>query len=326
MPPRLIRHYDIADRQPELRDSAAPDDLVLMRRETPHPFPAGALAYCADLQSERVIYTLHGNDLPALFTEPFLYAAQLRAARAAVSVPYEQLDALDGPAPPGLIPIFSPGRTGSTLLARLLAAAGAPCASEPDMPTQISRFSREDRRRIGPAQEEALFRACFARLAAALGPGAFVKLRSQCNARPLPLIAGASAPAAIFMLRRFAPWAASRHRAFGETPETIAAIWRHAIDALDKLWDAGPPVHIMWFEDLAAAPAASLAALPGAPCLPPGPWDADSQAGTALAREHLRDLAVAPGFAAAAAAAWAAARQGAEWSSGTQACLARAGA
>lgn len=328
MPPRLILHHDIAERQSELRDFAAPDDFVLMRRDTPYPFPAGALAYCADLQSERVLYTLHGGDLPALFGEPFLYAAQLRAARAVVTVPYEQLALVHGAAAPGLVPVFSPGRTGSTLLARMLAACGVPCASEPDMPTQICRFTREDRRRIGPAMEVALLRACFASLQAGFGGEAgFVKLRSHCNARPLQLVEAAGAPFSVFMLRRFGDWAVSRFRAFGESPQSLAAIWREAADALDKLVDAGGALRVIWFEELAAAPASVLApllgrAVDGAALAGLG----DSQEGTALARSALAAMRPPEGFLAALDAAWGAARLGAEWSATTCALLAQAGA
>jgi hypothetical protein len=322
MPPRPILHFDIADRQQELRDSVAPDDFVLMRRETPLPFPENALAYCADMQAERVFYSLHGASLPALFEASFMYGAQLTGAAGIVAVPFERLGELEPPCcAPRPTLIFSPGRTGSTLLARLLRAAGTPCASEPDMLTQVCRFVREDRRRIGLEMELALLRACLVSLGEALGPTPFIKLRSQCNARPLPLLQAVPGARAVFMLRGRHAWARSRHRAFAEPPASIAAVLREAIDALDKLTGAGVPFQVIWFEtlrrdplhvlvndlDLAAAdPAVILAAMAQ-----------DAQAGTPIARDRIAGLAVEDGFAAAFDVAWAEARQGAAWSDAT---------
>jgi hypothetical protein len=326
LPARLVLHFDIADRQQELRDTVAPDDFVLLRRDTPHEFPACALAYCADMQAERVLYTLHSGDLPALFAAPFLYAAQLPAASAVVSVPFERLAELEPEdCTPSPTLIFSPGRTGSTLLARVLLAAGKPCASEPDMLAQVCRFEREDRRRIGLDMEEALQRACLVSLCRALGPAPFIKLRSHCNARPLPILQAAPAANAVFMLRRRHEWAASRHRAFGENPASVAAVLRQAVDALDKLAGAGQPFHVLWFDDLVRDPANALRGL-GVAEVNAAAIEAamaqDAQAGTAVARAHLAGLRVDSGFEAAFDAAWDAARAGAEWGSVTQTHLA----
>ena len=329
---RPILHFDIEDRQQELRGFAAPDDFVLRRRDTAVAFPLGALAYCADLQAERVLYTTHEPPALALFAAPFLYAAQLRGAQHVVSVPYERLSELE-PETPGPAPVlvFSPGRTGSTLLTRLLSAASAACASEPDLLAQVSRFGREDRLRMGFAMEPALLRACLVALTQALGGAvplvhpAFVKLRSHCNARPLPLVEAVAGARAIFMLRRARPWAVSRHRAFGETPQSVAAVLREAADALDKLAGCGAPLQVLWFEDLVREPVATLLA-----CLGPGFLDEaaiaramgrDAQDGTSVAREALVGAPVVEGFGEAFVAAWAEARAGAQWSVETEGLL-----
>jgi hypothetical protein len=334
MTARPILYFDIEDRQHELRDFAAPDDFVLRRRDTPVPFPDDALAYCADLQAERVLYTVHGAACDSLFQAPFLYAAQLEGATHVVSVPYERLQELE-PATPGPPPvlIFSPGRTGSTLLARLLLAASAPCASEPDMLAQICRFSREDRLRMSFAMEPALMRACLVALVQALaGPtplvtSPFIKLRSHCNARPLQLVESVAETCTIFMLRRARPWAVSRHRAFGETPDSVASVLREAADALDKLSFCTAPLQVLWFEDLVKNPSAIVRQ-----CRGPGFVDEaaihramaeDAQDGTAVAQEAIRDAPVADGFADAFVAAWRRARDGAQWSGETEALLRR---
>lgn len=325
MPERRLLHFDIDDRQREQRDLVAPDDFVLRRRDTPCEFPTRALAYCADMQAERVLFSLHGADMGALFDAPFLYAAQLRDARQVVTVPFEQLAALDAGTPCRPSLIFSPGRTGSTLLARLLAECGVPCASEPDMLTQVCRFRREERMRIGPDMEVALLHTCLAALCRALGAAPFVKLRSHCNARPLPLLAAACGGRAFLLWRRLAPWALSRHRTFGETPASVAAVLRQALDAADKLLGEPAPPAILWFEDLLADPAAVLRS-----CVPDTVLDldrilaamaTDSQAGTAIAREALANAPEDADFAAAFATSWRAARAGAEWGDATQALL-----
>jgi hypothetical protein len=327
MPVRRLLHFDIADRQHELRDMVAPDDFVLARRDTPCPFPENALAYCADMQAERVLFTLHGATMRALFAAPFLYSAQLRGAVQVVTVPFEQVAEVETGIACRPTLIFSPGRTGSTLLTRLLAACGEACASEPDMLTQVCRFAREDRVRIGPEMEVALLRACMAALGRALGPAPFIKLRSHCNARPLPLMAAAGGGRPILLMRGARAWALSRHRAFAESPASVAAVLRQTADAIDKLFGLPAPPLVLWFEDLRRDPAGPLAAcLPGAPNAQAvaAVMAQDSQVGTSIAREHLAGVVADPDFDAAFTSAWSTARGGAEWSSQTEAILARA--
>jgi hypothetical protein len=251
----------------------------------------------------------------------------LLAATGVASVPFERLAECESDLPPPRPTlIFSPGRTGSTLLARLLAASGAACASEPDMLSQVCRFNREDRVRMGFAMEPVLLRACVMSLCRALGPAPFIKLRSQCNARPLALLAAAPDASATFLLRRMRAWARSRHLAFGEPPVAVAAVLREAIDALDKLQETGVPFRVQWFEDLARDPFAVLrACLPSVEVNPAAVMrvmQQDSQGGTAMAREAVAAASADPDFAAAFAVAWAGARQGAEWGAGTLALLA----
>ncbi len=323
MPARRTLHFDIADRQHEPRGVAAPDDFVLARRDTPLPFPADALAYCADMGAERVLFSLHGGRARDLLQAPFLFVAQLRDAKGVVTVPFEQVTDIDAETPCRPTLIFSPGRAGSTLLARLLHTAGAACASEPDMLTQICRYGREERMRIGPDMEVALLHACLAALCRVAGAAPFVKLRSHCNARPLPLLT-AGGGGAILLMRRMRDWALSRHLAFGEPPASIAAILRETLDAADKLLGEPMPPRIIWFEDLRADPARVLRNC-GLDCDPmriAGVMQADSQAGMAFDRAAVAGATAAPGFAEAFSDAWSAARNGAEWAPATHALLA----
>jgi hypothetical protein len=127
------------------------------------------------------------------------------------------------------------------------------------------------------------------------------------------------------MLRRRHAWAASRHRAFGENPDSVAAVLREAMDALDKLAGAGRPFSVLWFEDLVRDPAPALRAL-GIPRVDDAALAAvmarDAQEGTAIARARLGGPAPDERFAAAFDTAWQAARAGADWSAATLAHLA----
>jgi hypothetical protein len=326
MPARRTLHFDIADRQQELRGFAAPDDFVLARRDTPLPFPAGALAYCADIGAERVLFSLHGGRTANLLRAPFLYVAQLRDAEGVVTVPFEHVADIDADIPCRPTLIFSPGRTGSTLFARLLHAGGVACASEPDMLTQICRYGREERMRIGPDMEVALLRACLAALCRVAGPAPFVKLRSHCNARPLPLLEAAGGDA-ILLMRRMREWALSRHLAFLEPPASIAAILRETLDAADKLLGEPKPPRVVWFEDLRADPAAVLR-LCGLDCDPnqvAQVMQADSQAGMSFDRASVARARAEPRFFDEFVDAWSEARAGAEWGPTTHTLLADMG-
>jgi hypothetical protein len=278
--------------------------------------------------AERVLFSLHGARARDLLQAPFLFVAQLRDAEGVVTVPFEQVAEIDAATPCRPTLIFSPGRAGSTLLARLLHACGIACASEPDMLTQICRYGREERMRIGPDMEVALLRACLAALCRVAGPATFVKLRSHCNARPLPLLEAAGG-GAILLMRRMRDWALSRHLAFGEPPASIAAILRETLDAADKLLGEPVPPRIIWFEDLRADPASVLRAC--APDIASDPlriaqvMQADSQAGMSFDRAAVARATAEPGFAEAFASAWSHAQGGAQWAPATRALLADIG-
>ena len=328
MAQRFVNTYTISQRREAQHDVVAPDDLSLSLTGSwpAEPLPAGTLPYCADLARERALFTTHDEaGLAKLLAAAFMFNDQLETATGAISVPFEQLDEAIAPPPAPPVLVFSPGRTGSTLLVRLLAAAGLACASEPDMLTQLARAPREAFALLPPGTREALARACLAQLGHTLGGGVIVKLRSQCNARPLLLTGAAPGCRVVFMLRGVAGWALSRHRSFLEPPETVAAILRQAIDALDKLAFCGAAFDVLWFETLAADPAAALRI-----CAPGLAFDADvlgavmardSQAGTMIAREHVASSPAQDGFMAQLARDWREARAGAEWHPATEALV-----
>ena len=328
---RLIHRYAIASRQVARRRGASPADFKLAwaaSSATPD-LPDTALAYCADFAAERVLFSLHDRAvLQPLFAAPFLFPEQLRRAAGIVSVPFERLAECGLPGA-GLQPcfIFSPGRTGSTLLVRLLEAARIACVSEPEMLEQVVWMGEENRRALPVGTETDLVGACIAALGRARGDRLFIKLRSQCNERPLAMTQSSPGCRVVFMLRRAAPWALSRHRVFSEPAAAVAAVLRQAIAALDELAGAGVPLEILWFETLAVDPLAALRLCAPRAELHPAAlarvMAGDSQDGTIIAKSVVGALPVRREFMAEFAQAWAAARAGAVWRARTEALLAQ---
>ena len=327
---RLTHRYKILSRPEAPSEAAAPADFELAWEASSQQsnLPDTALAYCADYEDKRVLFSLHERaDLARLFAAPFLFPEQWRLAAGVLSVPFEQLaDAgLPGPA---LQPcfVFSPGRTGSTLLVRLLEAAGLACVSEPDMLQQVV-WMDEDRRKLPADTASCLAGACIAALGRARGNGVIIKLRSQCNEKPLVITRSAPGCRAVFMLRRVTPWALSRHRVFLEPPKAVAAVLRQAIDALDTLAGAGVPMQILWFEALAADPMSVLRLF--APSLHAetarvaSAMATDSQQGTPIARSVVASRPVQAGFMGEFTTAWRAARASAVWSAATETLVKR---
>lgn len=301
---RALHWFRIVARHGEPRGVVAPDDFELVFEGVGEPagVRAPALAYCADWRAERLLYTL----LPdrTVFAAPFLFSAQLAAAEGVVSVPFERL--MEMPCAAGGTLIFSPGRAGSTLLARLLRTAGAAAVSEPDWPTQLCALDEDRRASVGAALLGALVRAGMGSLAAGLGSPPLVKLRSQCNAAPELLTGALPEARAVVLLRRRVDWAVSRHRAFAEPPDVVAETLRQALRAVDRLRAAGVPPTLIWFEALVADPACVLAALgvAAAPDAVASVMAEDAQAGTGVEQAIVRGRPVEDGFLAAFEAEW----------------------
>jgi len=326
---RLVHHFAITERRGAPVGMVAPDDFDLsLRAASPAPYlPRGALAYCADVARERVLFTCHAQEgLPGLFEAPFLYLEQLRTAGSVISVPFERLEEL-GLTAGGAAPvfIFSAGRAGTTLLARLLVAAGVPCASEPDMLTQVVCLPEVQRQMLPPGMEGVLSAMCVESLGRVLGRGVFIKLRSQCNEGAITLVGAAPWSRVIFLVRGARSWAISRNRAFGEPPNHLAMVLRHAMEALDSLVRADVQLDMLWFEAPVSDPLAALRF-----CTPDAQPDPariaavmarDSQGGTLLAREKVGMADPSPGFFTTFTAYWHGARATADWTPRTWALL-----
>ena len=186
---------------------------------------------------------------------PFAYRTQFDRATRAVLQPFggDRSDAAK------VLPVLSIGRCGSTLLARLLAAADVPVVSEPDVFTALG-----DRRRAAPADPALLDRLtsrageALGDIGRALGPSA-VKLRSQAS-----VAADAIAPAAggrvVFVTRDWTGWRRSMARAFpDQPPETVIDYLLHGLWGVDRAVRAGADVVRVDYATLSDDPAGTVA-------------------------------------------------------------------
>jgi hypothetical protein len=325
---RGVNSYAIVGRSDAQFDSVSPDDFYLsIAASAGSPnLPPRTLPYCVDLKRERVLFTEHdAAGFDRMRNAAFLFSDQLATATHAYSVPFERLSELPPPPPEPPVFIYSAGRTGSTLLVRVLAAAGLACASEPDILTQIANIEQREFRLLPPDTRATLMHAAVGGLSAALGGGLCIKLRSQSNVRPLLLTEAAPDSRVVFMLRGARAWALSRHRTFAEPPEMVARTLRQAIDAYDKLAFAGVEFAPLWFETLEVDPAAALlACCPGAVVDPASllaVLERDSQEGTMISREAMAASQTRDDFMAAFFREWPGARVGAHWQENTERVL-----
>jgi LPS sulfotransferase NodH len=298
----------ITARRPSAAGYATAADLDLVLDPSPPRPDDCALIHVADFVRERALFTLHTPQAAAAaLTSPFFYAGALDHACGILSVPFERLGEQLPPARLRPCFIFSLGRTGSTLLVRLLRAAGCQSVSEPDWFTQLCCLAPQTQRIVGTPMQQFLAEAGVASLATSLGAQPFIKLRSQCNKRPEALLQALTEARAVLMLRRRRAWAESRRRAFGEPPEHIAHILADGLAVADRLADIGHAPHVLWYEDLVADPCAALEGL--VPGLAKGQnvaaiMQQDAQADTDLARHLLQRANNDQAFAAAFDRAW----------------------
>ncbi|MFP3506144.1 sulfotransferase family protein [Burkholderia sp. SIMBA_062] len=245
----------------------------------------------ADWRAARLVYGRWEGDA-ALSDVPFLYQHQRRHVRWLAEVPFDLLDAWDDAA--GLTPtfVFSIGRCGSTLLSRLLAAAGEPAISEPDVLTNVACVDDDAElaalQRWGPS----VVRAAVSGLALACGRAPVIKLRARCN-RAVEVFLQAFAQARyVFMFRDRDDWVRSTSRAFGERGEVLAELLKVSVEAFDCLHRAGVGPELIWYEDLLAGPLPALQRIVSDPASLAACSDAivaalgrDAQEGSGLSRE-----------------------------------------
>jgi hypothetical protein len=272
---------------------SAPGDFVL---EPWAPFrrdpDEAILPYCLDFLRRRSLY-VGGVDREGAQTAPFYYLYLRRQARRVVSVPWEA-GALDDAAAHAPIFLFSPGRCGSTLLSRILSAAGHANVSEPDFYTQATTAVAASR--LNP------LRATIARaaanmgadLAAALGAAPVVKLRAE-SCRAPDLLVQPAERRTLFMTRGFESWARSNGRAFRNGAQKSVGKYLRAL-ACQAWLKRNSDCHVVCYEDLQADPAGTTGALGRflgraiAPDAVNAIMKDDSQAGTPVAQGARPDL------------------------------------
>lgn len=283
---RASRRYEIV----------APADFSLGSGREIAVLPREATPYCVDFENQCLLCVT----TPDILDHPFLYQAQREQARTVIRIPFSELS--EGDVAPALI--FSPGRCGSTLLFRILKAAGLPSVSEPDYFRQIGhRFARDKSRPREICQR--LLRSATAILAGKLGASSpVIKLHLQCNLAPLLITQAFASAKVIFILREHRDWVISTKRvvpaisARGAVGSLKRALW--ALNRLAEVHD----VRICHYRDFSSPQAGyvrELASFLGSNVdVPAALLEAvssrDSQEGTQVARLKLGKERIDPLF------------------------------
>lgn len=270
---------------------STPGDFVLgakLERTRAEAARETLLPYCLDFIGRRALY-VGGVDVAGAQAAPFYYLYLRRQAKTVLSVPWEA-GSLCRQSERAPIFLFSPGRCGSTLLSRILSAAGLANVSEPDFYTQAttalvaSRFNpfRETiRKAIGDMGADLT-----ATLDAAHSP--VVKLRAE-SCRAPDLLVQPQERRTIFMTRGFESWARSNGRAFRNGAKKSVGKYLRAKTC--QAWlKQHSDCHVLRYEDLQADAAGTMRALGqflGTEISPDAvnrTMTEDSQAGTPLAQ------------------------------------------
>ena len=90
------------------------------------------------------------------------------------------------------------------------------------------------------------------------GRRTFLKMRHHCDVLWPQIASAVPNVRIVFMLRNRMDWALSRHRVFGDGPETLVTVLREGMINLDAMIRAGLSVQIVWYEDLIADPLSTL--------------------------------------------------------------------
>jgi hypothetical protein len=240
---------------------STPGDFVLGPPETLSRARAaadGPLPYCLDFPRRRSLY-VGGVDVRGAQEAPFYYLYLRRSALRVLSVPWESGPLTTQARAP--IFLFSPGRCGSTLLSRLLSAAGIANVSEPDFYTQATAAAMASRFNPLRSSVAAAAAAMGCDLAAVLDPvqSPVVKLRAESCRAPGLLLQPAERRT-IFMTRGFESWARSNGRAFRNAPAKSVRKYLSAMTGYAYL-ARNSVCHLLHYEDLLAEPEETSALL-----------------------------------------------------------------
>jgi len=249
--------------------TAAASDFSLGRRfpmgRFPHRF---ALPFAFDFAAETLLHTLHIQP-QILLREPFLYIAQRERTHVVAQVAWKNLAAVHGTPDPAARPvfIFSIGRTGSTLLGKLIGCITPRSFLEPDTVTQLAA-SRPELAALAPAlRAQLVWSAVAPFFDTYLGEGVdgrcVIKLRSQGNGLAADMAAVFPQARFVFMLRERMLWARSTFRAFRLSPEAVVGRLLGGVQALNTLRVAGVDLAVVSYEDVVADPQAAVGLIMG---------------------------------------------------------------
>ena len=239
---------------------SSPDDFLIVQKRAVSRDAALSetlLPYCLDFIARRAVY-VGGVDAKGAQAAPFYYLYLRRTARRIVSVPWEQGALMQGAARAPVF-LFSPGRCGSTLLGRILFAAGVANVSEPDFYTQATAALAASRANPFRATIAKAAAAMGSDLAAALNPSAVVKLRAE-SCRAPDLLVQPQERRTLFMTREFESWARSNGKAFGNAAPKSVGKYMRALGCYAWL-RRNSDCHALRYEDLLADAPAAMAAL-----------------------------------------------------------------
>lgn len=297
-PPLATAHLATCRLRPGHLSTAQPEDWELGAAWPVHRFPTGfAVPYAADVAAAQLLLTAHV--WPArLQHAPFLYGAQRETARVILKLPFGRLREIYGPPDREVSPVFilSPGRTGSTLLSRLLGCVTGRSFSEPDLFSQFA--GQRGRLAALPEARRADLMwslvAPFQALELGDAPGRVVfKFRSQVNALLPDLIAAYPQARYVFMLREPVAWARSCHRSFNDSVDRAVGKLLGAARALHLLRGAAVSHAVVTYEALVNDPVAAIGQImevdPATDTALAGRlaavMQADSQAGARISRQ-----------------------------------------
>lgn len=252
---KIVRAAVRKARRTERISVAAPSDFVL---DAPRSFDRGEashlglLPYCLDFVRRRSVY-VGGVDSRQVEGAPFYYLHLRRNARFVVTIPWEE-GGLSKAASRAPLLLFSPGRCGSTLLARILFEAAIGTVSEPDFYTQAtSQWASSAFNPLRSAMRRAVLTMGGDLCAQIWSAGPVVaKLRAEACRAPA-LVIDPREQRVLFMTRKFEDWARSTERTFRNPPAKMIAKYFTALSCYDFL-RRNYDCHLIRYEDLRADP------------------------------------------------------------------------
>ncbi len=199
-------------------------------------------------------------------TRPFYYLDQFHEAQALRLTPAaDYAEAIGLPGSRRRVFVFSVGRCGSTLVAKVFAAAGIASVSEPDVLLDLGTPRVVQALGLGAAPTDRLYAACLAALEARFGdpPRLAVKFRAQGSAQPHLRRVHRLFPDARFVVlfREPAAWARSCAETFGFSAETLRWLFEANLKAAEYLMEREADLQIVRYEEVTRDPALLLAGL-----------------------------------------------------------------